>query len=140
MDTNSMDLKQVNERVIEQFRARGEIEGMHRERLVLLTTTGARTGKRRTAPMMFHRDGDRILVMASNNGAPRTPNWFHNLVANPRVEIEVGDDRFEADARPLQGAERDRAWDSVTAAYPFFAEHEKRAGRTIPVVELSRDS
>ena len=140
MDTQTMDLKEVNKRVIEQFRAGGEIEGMHRERLVLLTTTGARTGKQRTAPMMFYRDGDRILVMASNNGAPPTPNWFHNLRANPRVGVEIGDERFEADARPLEGAERDRAWSTVTKAHPFFAEHQKRAGRTIPVVALTRDA
>jgi deazaflavin-dependent oxidoreductase (nitroreductase family) len=138
MDTTKMDMKQVNKRVIEQFRAGGEVEGMHRERLVLLTTTGARTGKQRTAPMMFHRDGDRILVMASNNGAPSTPNWFHNLRANPRVGVEIGDEQFEAEARPLEGAERDRAWDAVTKVSPFFAHHETKAGRTIPVVALTR--
>lgn len=140
MDMKTMDMKDVNRKVVEQFRSGGQIQGMHRDRLVLLTTTGARTGEERTAPMMFHRDGDRILVMASNNGAPRTPGWFHNLEANPRVGVEIGNERFEADARPLEGDEREQAWSTITQAYPFFAEHEKKAGRTIPVVALTRRS
>jgi hypothetical protein len=71
-----MDVCEVNKRVVEQFRAGGEIEGMHRERLLLLTTTGRRSGQPRTTPMMFHRDGDRVLVVASNIGAPRHPDWY----------------------------------------------------------------
>ena len=86
-----MDVREVNKRVVEQFRAGGPIEGMHRERLLLLTTTGRRTGEHRTTPMMFHRDGDRVLVIASNIGAPRHPDWYLNLVANPEVTVEVGD-------------------------------------------------
>jgi deazaflavin-dependent oxidoreductase (nitroreductase family) len=133
-----MDMKETNRRVIEQFRAGGDIEGMHRERLVLLTTTGARSGEARTAPMMFHREGDRILVMASNSGAPREPNWYRNLRADPRVSVEIGDERYEAVARPLEGDERERAWETITGLYPFFAAHQQKAGRTIPVVELRR--
>ena len=68
-----MDMKQINRKVIDQFRAGGQIEGMQRDRLILLTTVGARTGQRRTTPMMFHRDGSRLLVIASNVGAPRHP-------------------------------------------------------------------
>lgn len=128
----------MNPRVIEQFRAGGEIEGMHRERLVLLTTVGARSGRKYTAPMMFHRDGDRLLVMASNDGAPQVPDWYHNLVANPRVTVEVGDDRYEAEATPLEGEEYKTTWAEITRVYPFFAEHEKKAGHRIPVVALQR--
>ena len=73
-----MDMKEINRQVIEQFRAGGKITGMQRERLVLLTTVGARTGQKRTTPMMFHRDGDRLLVIASNAGAPRHPDWYRN--------------------------------------------------------------
>jgi deazaflavin-dependent oxidoreductase (nitroreductase family) len=134
----TMNMKDVNRRVVEQFRAGGEIQGMHRDRLVLLTTTGARTGEDRTAPMMFHREGDRILVMASNNGAPQEPNWYRNLLANPRVTVEVGDETYDAVARPLEGEERERAWATITRLYPFFADHQEKAGRTIPVVELTR--
>jgi deazaflavin-dependent oxidoreductase (nitroreductase family) len=133
-----MDMEETNRRVIAQFRAGGEIDGMHRDRLVLLTTKGSRSGERRTTPMMFHRDGDRILVIASNSGAPKAPAWYHNLVANPEVEVEVGDERFDAVAKPLEGADYDRAWTEIKQAYRFFAAHEEKAGRTIPVVALER--
>jgi deazaflavin-dependent oxidoreductase (nitroreductase family) len=128
----------VNQRVIEQFRAGGEIEGMHRERLLLLTTTGARSGQPRTTPMMFHRDGKRLLVMASNAGAVKAPDWYHNLVANPTVTVEVGDERYAARATPTTGADYDHVWAMITELYPFFADHKTKAGRTIPVVALEK--
>jgi deazaflavin-dependent oxidoreductase (nitroreductase family) len=133
-----MDIADINRRVIEQFRAGGEIEGMHRDRIVLLTTTGARTGQRRTTPMMFHRDGGRLLVVASNVGAPSHPHWYRNVVADPRVTVEVGDEAYPAMAMPLEGAERDRAWSMLKESYPFFADHEARTERVIPVVALTR--
>lgn len=136
-----MDYSQINKQVVAQFRAGGEIPGMHRERLLLLTTNGRRTGERRTTPMMFVRDDDRLVVMASNDGAPRHPDWFRNLEADPHVTAEVGDevghDAIQAIAEPATGDERERLWREVTAAYPFFLEHEERAGRTIPVVVLT---
>src|SRR6184192_1158041 len=101
----NMDVREVNKRVIEQFRAGGEIDGMHRDRLVLLTTTGRRSGEPRTTPMMFHRDGDRVLVVASNIGAPRHPDWYLNLAADPRVTVEVDGRKFDAEALPLLGAD-----------------------------------
>ena len=133
-----MDVKEINKRVIEQFRAGGEIEGMHREGLLLLTTTGASTGRAHTTPMMFHRTGESLMVIASNAGAPRHPDWFRNLVANPAVTVEVGDERYPATATPLTGAERERAGEEIKAAYPFFADHEAKAGREIPIVTLHR--
>lgn len=133
-----MDYREINRKVIEQFRAGGEIDGMHRERLVLLTTTGAKTGQPRTTPMMFHRDGERLLVIASNAGALKDPQWFGNLVRQPRVTVEVGDEEYEALATVLTGPERERQWAVLTEAYPFFADHERQAGRTIPVVALTR--
>jgi deazaflavin-dependent oxidoreductase (nitroreductase family) len=134
----SMDAKEINRRVIEQFRAGGEIEGMHRDRLLLLTTTGAKTGQPRTTPMMFHPDDDRLLVIASNIGAPRHPDWYLNLAANPQVTVEVGDERYEAVATTAEGAERDRLWSMIKQEYPFFAEHEQQTSREIPVVILTR--
>jgi deazaflavin-dependent oxidoreductase (nitroreductase family) len=131
-------MKEINRTVIEQFRAGGEIEGMHRERLVLLTTTGAKTGQPRTTPMMYHRDGDRLLVIASNVGAPSHPDWYGNLVENPRVHVEVGDDSYDALATPLEGAEREEVWTMIKANYPFFADHETKTTRAIPVVALTR--
>jgi deazaflavin-dependent oxidoreductase (nitroreductase family) len=131
-----MDMKEINRRTVEQFRAGGEIEGMHRERLVLLTTVGRRSGERRTTPMMFHRDGEHLYVIASNRGAPRHPDWYRNLVADPHVTVEIGDDTRAATATPLAGAEHERVWTDIKRAYPFFAEHEATADRVIPVVEL----
>jgi deazaflavin-dependent oxidoreductase (nitroreductase family) len=133
-----MDVKEINRRVIEQFRAGGEIEGMHRDRLLLLTTTGAKSGQRRTTPMMFHPDGDRLLVIASNMGSPRHPAWYLNLVADPRVTVEVGDEAYEAVASTAEGAERERLWSMLKQNYPFFAEHEQQTERVIPVVILTR--
>ena len=133
-----MDMKDINRRTIEQFRAGGEIPGMHRERLLLLTTTGARSGQPHTAPMMFVPDGDRLLVIASNMGAPKAPDWYTNLLAEPTVGVEVGDESYRAEAAPLTGTEYERVWASIVDGYPFFGDHQKQAGRVIPVVALRR--
>jgi len=136
------ELKAVNRRVVEQFRAGGVVEGMHRERLLLLTTRGRVSGAEHVTPMMFHREGDRLLVVASAAGAPEDPQWFRNLVADPWVTVEIDDagvvDRYAATAVPLAGAELDRLWAVLTTAYPFFADHDAQTARTIPVVELVR--
>ena len=131
-------MDEVNRRTIEQFRAGGEIEGMHRERLLLLTTLGRRSGQRRTTPMMFHSDGAHVYVIASNIGAPKHPDWYLNLAADPRVTVEIGDDTYDATATPLAGDERERVWTDIKTNYPFFADHEAKTDRVIPVVELSR--
>ncbi|MEV6879308.1 nitroreductase/quinone reductase family protein [Amycolatopsis sp. NPDC051128] len=137
-----MDIQETNRRVIRQFRAGGEVDGMHRERLVLLTTTGRHTGEPRTVPMMVHRDGSRLLVVASNVGAARHPDWYLNLVDDPRVTVEVDDRKFEAEALPLLGADYVRTWTELEKEYPFFADHRakaKQAKRVIPIVELSEE-
>jgi deazaflavin-dependent oxidoreductase (nitroreductase family) len=133
-----MDIDDINRRVIEQFRAGGEIEGMHRDRLLLLTTKGAHSGSPHTTPMMFHQDGDRVLVMASNAGARKPPDWYANLRANPSVHVEIGNESYPATAAVLAGDERERLWAEITAANPFFVDHEKKAERQIPVVALTR--
>ncbi len=133
-----MDMTAINRKVIDQFRAGGDVEGMHRERLLLLTTTGARTGKEHVTPMMFHPDGDRVLVMASNAGDPKIPDWHRNLTANPSVHVEIGAESYPATATVLTGEERTRLWAEITEANPFFLDHEKKAGREIPVVALAR--
>ncbi|EOD64213.1 nitroreductase/quinone reductase family protein [Amycolatopsis vancoresmycina] len=137
-----MDVQETNRRVIDQFRAGGEVDGMHRERLVLLTTTGRTSGEPRTVPMMYHRDGDRLLVVASNIGAPRHPDWYLNLDADPRVHVEVDGREFDAEALPLLGADYVRTWDELEKAYPFLADHQakaRQAKRVIPIVELSEE-
>ncbi len=133
-----MDIREINRQTIEQFRAGGEIAGMNRDRLVLLTTTGRKTGQRRTTPMMFHRDGDRLLVIASNVGAPNHPDWYLNLVADPDVTVEVGDEAYAAVAATTEGEDRARLWTMLKQTYPFFADHEASTERTIPVVVLTR--
>ncbi|MDP9220880.1 MAG: nitroreductase family deazaflavin-dependent oxidoreductase, partial [Actinomycetota bacterium] len=106
--------------------------------LVLLTTVGRRTGQRRTTPMMFHRDGDRLLVVASNAGAPKHPDWYLNLVANPRVTVEVGGETYDAVAAATEADERTRLWTMLKHTYPFFADHEAGTDRIIPVVALTK--
>lgn len=133
-----MDMQDINRKVIEQFRAGGEIDGMHRERLLLLTTTGARSGADRTTPMMFHPDSDRVVVMASNAGAPKAPDWYANVRANPAVTVEMGDETYPATATVAAGDERARLWADITGLYPFFLDHEKKANREIPLVVLTR--
>ncbi|MGK8521165.1 nitroreductase family deazaflavin-dependent oxidoreductase [Nocardia asteroides] len=133
-----MDVKAINRRTIAQFRAGGEIDGMRRDRLILLTTIGRRTGVPYTTPMMFHREGDRLLVVGSNIGAPRHPDWYLNLRKNPHVTVEVGDETYPALATSLTGNDRDRTWGMLKHTYPFFAEHEMKTSRVIPVVALTR--
>ena len=135
-----VEIQEINRRVIEQFRAGGEIEGMQRGRLLLLNTVGARTGLPRTTPMMFVRDGDRLLVIASNIGAPQHPDWYLNLVAEPRVGVEVGDERYDAVAQTAQGEQREQLWAELLASFPFFAEHQQKTDRQIPLVLLTRVS
>jgi deazaflavin-dependent oxidoreductase (nitroreductase family) len=111
---------------------------VHFDRIVLLTTTGRRTGQPRTTPLGVARDGETLIVYASNNGAPRDPDWFANLVANPSVQVELGGERFAATARVLTGAEREHAYQVWLAAFPTTAGHQDRAGRPIPIVALQR--
>lgn len=132
-----MDIKEINRRTIAQFRAEGDLEGMRRDRLVLLTTLGRRSGERRTTPMMFHRDGDQLLIIASNVGAARHADWYLNLVADPHVIVEVGVETYDAVATPLVGAERTRQWTMLQQKYPFFADHETATARVIPVIALT---
>ena len=137
-----MDTAAFNEWVIERFRAnrgRGRIgDRLDASRLLLLTHTGARTGTRRTTPVMFLRLKGRLCVIASNNGAPRHPDWYRNLVAHPEVTVELGDETFPATAVVPTGRERDELFAEAVRQQPFFAEHQDRTERTIPVVELRR--
>jgi deazaflavin-dependent oxidoreductase (nitroreductase family) len=87
---------------------------------------------------MYNTDGDRLLVFATKGGAPSHPSWYHNLVANPRVTVERGNDTFEANAVPITGEERDRLYNRYAEQFPQFAEYERRTTRKIPVVALER--
>ena len=122
--------------VIEEFRAhRGAVAHLGFP-ILLLTTTGARTGRRRTTPLGFGIDGSRVFVVASKGGAPHDPAWFHNLSANPSVTVELGTETYGARAVVAEGQERDRLFAIIRDDAPGLAEFEARAARQIPVVIL----
>jgi deazaflavin-dependent oxidoreductase (nitroreductase family) len=123
-------------RVIEQFRAGGEVEGMHRDRLLLLTTTGRRTGEPRTTPMMRLHVRGMSYVVASANAAADDPEWLRDLEADPHAHVEEVDREYDATARVLRGSARSAAWSAIVEQAPFFAEDQDRVQREIPVVEL----
>ncbi|MET9804817.1 nitroreductase/quinone reductase family protein [Streptomyces sp. NPDC006368] len=128
-----------NQQVIDEFRAHhGRVGGWFEgARLLLLTTTGARSGTPHTTPVGYYPDGDgRVLVIASAGGAPKHPAWFHNLVAQPRVTVENGVFTYEADATVLEGDERDRAFARAVEADAGWAEYQAKTSRVIPVVAL----
>ncbi len=134
------DQKDYNRQLIEDFRAnRNNPDGPFKGRsLLLLTTTGARSGQSRTIPMMYIPDGDRLLVIASNAGASKHPDWYHNLVAHPEVTVEVGSETYDAIAIVTEGEERQRLWNRIVESYPFFTDHQAKVTRQIPVIALSR--
>ncbi|MGO9197522.1 MAG: nitroreductase family deazaflavin-dependent oxidoreductase [Acidimicrobiales bacterium] len=129
-----------NTKVIEEFRANeGKVGGPFAGAPVLLLhTTGAKSGKERVNPMMYLDLDGRLFVFASKAGAPTNPDWYHNLVANPDVTVELGTERFGARAAPLEGDERTRVFDEHASRYHGFREYQDGTDRVIPVVELTR--
>jgi deazaflavin-dependent oxidoreductase (nitroreductase family) len=134
------DPKGFNESVIREFRANGGVVGgeLANMRLLLLTTIDAWRGQPRTTPLAYHRRGNRYLVIASNGGAARHPNWFRNLERDPSVIVELGVETFQARTRILDGAERDTVFAAIVAQAPAAGAFQANAGRTIPVIELER--
>ena len=148
------DLNDWNRQFIEEFRAHA---GKIRERLagapvigspltgvplLLLTTTGAKSGQRRITPLVYLPDDDRLIVFASKGGAPTNPDWYHNLIAHPQVTVEVGTEIFEATAIVLTGEERDRLYAQQAERFPHlhFAEKQAKTSRKIPVIALERQA
>jgi deazaflavin-dependent oxidoreductase (nitroreductase family) len=129
-----------NRAIIEEFRANeGRVGGHHADRtLLLLHTTGARSGLERVNPVVTMKDGDRWVIIASKGGADTHPDWYHNLVANPEVGVEVGTEQFQALANVAQEPERSELYDKMAAINPFFAEYQRKTKRIIPVVVLTR--
>jgi deazaflavin-dependent oxidoreductase (nitroreductase family) len=134
------DFRGFNDALVEEFRNNGgKVTGMFGDApLVLLTTTGAKSGKTRTTPVVYTTDGDKVVVIASKGGAPTSPDWYHNLVANPDVTVELSTDKFEGRARVAEGEERDRLYRAQAELMPNFADYEKATTRKIPVVVLER--
>src|SRR5215216_1192372 len=128
------DWEAFNKDVIEQFRANGGQVPGRKYPLILLTTTGAKTGLPRTTPLNFSIDGERIVVIASKAASPTHPDWYHNLIANPEAIIEIGSERFPVRAQVAEGVERERLFKAQAALMPFFAEYQQQTTRQIPVV------
>jgi deazaflavin-dependent oxidoreductase (nitroreductase family) len=130
-----------NQAVVDEFREnQGKVTGMFaRAPLALLTTKGAKSGKRRTTPLVYTRDGDRVVVIASKGGSPTHPDWYHNVVANPNdVTVELPNEKFDARAVVPTGEERDRLFRAQADLMPNFDEYQKATKRQIPVVVLER--
>ena len=131
-----------NQGVIEEFRANDGVVGgpFAGFPLVLVHHTGAKSGVERVNPLVYQRlDDDSVAIFASKGGAPTNPDWFHNLVANPKTRIEIGTEQYDVTARVASGDERRRIWEAQKEAFPNFAEYETTAGdREIPVVVLDK--
>jgi deazaflavin-dependent oxidoreductase (nitroreductase family) len=128
-----------NTRIIGEFRASGgKVAGFEGTPLLLLHTTGARSGHERVHPVTYLDDDGHLYVFASKAGADSNPDWYHNLLAHPDVTAELGDATVRATAVPLAGAERDRVFAVHKARFPTFAAYEAKTRRVIPVVELRR--
>jgi deazaflavin-dependent oxidoreductase (nitroreductase family) len=129
-----------NRNLIAEFRAgEGKVAGpFEGAPLLLLTTTGAKTGRKHTTPLVYQQDGGRIVVFGSKGGAPSHPAWYHNLVANPTVTVELPAETFEARAVTVEGAERDRIWSAQKELMPGFKDYEAKTDRQIPVIVLER--
>ena len=131
-----------NKGIIDEFRANGGKVGGPFEGapLLLLHTIGAKSGQARVNPMMYLADGDNYVVFASKAGAPTNPDWYHNLVANPRASIEVGDKTINVVARVADDETREPLWSTQKERYPGFAEYEAKTDRQIPVVVLEPEA
>jgi len=129
-----------NTKVIEEFRANGGKVGGNFEGapMLILHSTGAKTGRERVNPLVYQAVGDDVAIFASKGGAPDNPDWFHNVVAHPEVTIEIGTDTVPVRARVTDGDERDRIWTRQKQLIPGFADYEAKTDRQIPVLVLER--
>lgn len=131
-------MSDFNAQIIDEFRANdGKVGGAFAGApMLLLHTTGARTGADRVNPLVHGRDGDNLVIFATKGGAPTDPDWYHNLLAHPDVTVEVGTEIVPVRARVAEGDERDRLWSLQKELMPGFAEYEAKTTRQIPVIVL----
>ncbi|MBG6066982.1 nitroreductase family deazaflavin-dependent oxidoreductase [Micromonospora ureilytica] len=132
-------MSDFNDKIIAEFRANGgQVGGQFAGApLLLLHTVGAKSGQSRVSPMMYQKVDGGYAVFASKGGAPSNPDWYYNLLSNPKVHAEIGTDKVELVARVAAGDERERIWSAQKAAYPGFADYERKTTRQIPVVVLA---
>lgn len=132
------EVQDWNTQIIDEFRSNGGKVGGQFEGapLLLLHSTGAKSGKQRVNPMMYLADGDDFVVFATKAGTPTNPDWYHNIVAFPQASIEVGESTVNVVARVAEGDTRERLWSRQKELYPGFAEYEAKNAREIPVMVL----
>jgi deazaflavin-dependent oxidoreductase (nitroreductase family) len=137
-DTDTINA--FNKSIVDEFRTNGGKVGGQFENanLLLLTTTGAKSGQQRISPLAYFRIDGKLIIIGSFAGLPVNPAWVHNLRANPRAHIEVGADAFDVSARELPPAEREELFGKVTAVAPGFAEYQAKTSRVIPLFELQQ--
>ncbi len=135
-----MDMQEFNKSIIDEFRKNDGIVGgqFAGARLLLLSTTGAKTGLPRVNPLAYLADGDRHIVIASYAGGPNNPPWYYNLLANPEVSVEVGSERFTARTEVLDEPERTELFARMVEMMSVFSEYQSKTTRVIPVVALTR--
>jgi len=135
-----MDMKEFNKTIIDEFHANGGVVGGQFAGipLLLLTTTGAKTGQTRVNPLAYMNHGDRHIIIASYAGAPTNPPWYYNLLSNPEVSVEMGSERFTARADVLDEPERTELYAKMVEIIPVFSEYQSKTTRVIPVVALTR--
>jgi deazaflavin-dependent oxidoreductase (nitroreductase family) len=138
-----VNVPNLNEQVIDDFRANGGRIGGPFEGapIILVHHVGAKTGTKRVSPVMyFPRDDGSMVIVASNEGAPEHPAWYHNLKANPRTDVEAGAETFPVMVEEITGEERDVVWTGILAMAPFLDELQKMTGRAVPLLRLTRVS
>ena len=133
------DVNERNQKIIEEFRANeGRVGGYFEGKsLLLLHTKGAKSGQERINPVACVRDGERLVVIASKGGAPTNPDWFYNIRANPLVSIEIGTEKFQAQADVAEEPERSRLYEKMVDVMPGFDDYRRKTTRKIPVIVLT---
>lgn len=139
-DVTLDDVIAMNTQVIAAFRTNGgKVGGLFEGApLLLVTTTGARSGQPRVFPLVYTRDGDRYVIIASKGGAPTNPDWYYNIAANPDVTVEVGSETFQGRAEIAPEPERTRLYDAQAAQQPQFRDYQNKTDRVIPVITITR--
>ena len=140
--TASSDRSNWNQPIIEEFRANaGKVGGYFEGTpMILIHHIGARSGTERVNPLAYLPDGDDMVIAASKGGAPTNPDWYHNLKAHPRIDVEVGTESFPVDATEVTGEERDALWHRLVEMRPGFGEYETKTTRVFPMFRLTRVS
>jgi deazaflavin-dependent oxidoreductase (nitroreductase family) len=134
-----IEINERNKKIIDEFRANdGKVGGRFEGKtLLLLHTKGAKSGQERINPVAYVRDGERLVIIASKGGAPTNPNWYYNLIANPLVTVEVGQETFQAHATVAEEPERTRLYNKMVEVMPGFDDYRRKTTRMIPVIVLT---